>query len=527
MQQLKTPLLACNGITKRFGPVLANSDVSFALEQGKIHALLGENGAGKSTLLSILAGCYQPDSGEIRLKGAPVRFSTPAQALQAGVGIVHQRFLLVEALSVAENILLGLNRRTVRRYPPKRLQNLLREYGFQLDLSQQVSELSMGEKQCVEILKLLVREANVLLFDEPTAVLPSPAIQVLFATLNRLRAKGKAIALTSHKLDEVLLMADTITVMRQGAVVAPQLEARTVTGPEELAALMVGGSAPAPLPGAESNGHGQHSSGPSSVLELDDFSACVYDGYRAFKELRFSIQWGEIFCVVGVSGNGQEQLANVLAGVYQAEHGTVRFQGRTYKARDWKPARWEVAYVPEDRYAMGTIPDMSLAENYLLTRMDASGKGPLLDMKGARRRVAQGIADFAIAGATPNTPARKLSGGNLQKFLLFRELDQHAPLFIAANPTQGLDVLAAADIRSALVAMKEECAILLFTADLDEALLLADRVAVMYRGRLKLAAAHRKDRENPAAAAALRRRIGLFMAGIREDGSKMNVTHNG
>ncbi len=522
-----TPILSCSGISKRFGEVQANQAVSLELKAGKIHALLGENGAGKSTLLSILSGSYQPDCGEIRLNGAPVHFTKPAQALRAGVGIVHQRFLLVHELSIAENILLGLERSIARNYTPAKLTKLIDDYGFNLNLSQLAGELSMGEKQCVEILKLLVRKANILLFDEPTAVLPSPAIEVFFQTLNRLRSNGKAIAITSHKLDEVMLMADTITVMRRGAIVAAELDSQLISGPEELAELMVGGSIPSPISNAEHDKRANDRSDLLPVIEVSNFSAQFQDRYRAFKELNFSIKWGEIFAVVGVSGNGQEELADVLAGVNQAEIGTVRFQGRTYAAEDWKPSRSEVAYVPEDRYGMGTIAEMSLVENYLLTRQNMSGNGLLLDFNKARKRVMQGIESFSISGARPGTPAGKLSGGNLQKFLLFRELDQHAPLFIASNPTQGLDVLAAADIRNELQTLKQESAILLFTTNLDEALLLADSIAVMYRGRLTLAASQRQKRRDQAADSILRRHIGLLMAGVREDGSKLYATHDG
>ena len=447
------------------------------------------------------------------------RFSKPARALVAGVGIVHQRFLLVEEFSIAENILLGLDRKARRKFPPAKLKQLLEEYGFTLNLSQMAGELSMGEKQCVEILKLLVREVNVLLFDEPTAVLPGPAIEVLFETLNRLRSRGKAIVFTSHKLDEVLLMADEITVMRKGKVVSEHLDAERIANPDQLATLMVGGDLPAVATDSCPPDCPERPANQIPVIELSNFTATVYDRYCPFQEVSFSILWGEIFCIVGVSGNGQEQLADAVAGVYPADFGKVRFQGETFAARDWRPKRFEVAYVPEDRHAMGTIPDMSLTENYLLTRHNLDSQGLLLDMTKARQRVRQGIESFAIAGATPETAAGSLSGGNLQKFLLFRELDHHAPLFVAATPTQGLDVLATTDIRNELLALKQKSAVLLFTSDLEEALLLADSIGVMFRGQLTLAVKDRKNRQNPEAVIQLRHHLGLLMAGARQNDS--------
>ena len=487
-----TPLLACRGLTKRFGPFTANAAVDLDLFAGRVHALLGENGAGKSTLMHMLSGRYRPDAGSILLQGQPVRFASPAQSLRRGIGMVHQRFLLVEPLTVAENLSLGLG----RLVSAAEVRDLSQRFGVAVDPVRRVEDLSMGERQRVEILKLLARDARVLILDEPASVLAPEEARELYALLRVLARDGRAVVFISHKLEEIGRSADEVTVLRRGRVVARGLAPASDLDPADLARLMTGGE-PAPV---DQSARPE----PGEVVFAGTGLAGGDSRGMGFSGIDLTVRRGEIFAVVGVAGNGQEDLAAALGGVRPFAAGEITFLGQGLPAQRWGGHRRAVAYVPEDRHGRATAPDLDLTDNYLLTA--ACGAGFLPDFAEAGRRVRRALEAFRIAAPGPGARARQLSGGNLQKFILARELDREAPLLVAEQPTQGLDVAALAEIQAVLRRAASDRAVILFTGDPEEALALGSRVAVMYRGRLA-------GTLNPADPGALDR-VGRLMAGL-------------
>ena len=498
------PILSCQGVTKRFGPVLANQGVDLDVESGRIHAILGENGAGKSTLMSILAGRYRPDSGTITLRGREVRFSSPAQALQLGVGMVYQRFMLVEPLTVEENVRLAaggppnrMNAAGVRR----EMADLSRRYGLEVDPDKKIWQLSMGERQRVEIIKLLIKKAEILIFDEPTAVLAQPEIESFFQVLRKMKADGRAVLFITHKLEEVLAVADRISILRRGRMVAG-LKPEEIHSKRELARLMVGREIVLRVDKDESV--------PGEiVLETAGLSGMGEKGRPAFEDISLAVRRGEILSVVGVAGNGQAALAAGLAGLSPLKDGHITFNGRRYPASTWSKIRPAgLAYVPEERYSTGSIGAMSLTDNFILTRVADYVRHGLLDGAAARGDTLKAIEDFGIVAEGPETKAGHLSGGNLQKLILARELSRLPDLFIAEQPTQGLDIKATEEVWQSLIQARSRSAVLLFTGDLREALSLSDRIAVIFRGRI-LAVIEARDAEAMSG-------IGLLMAGSRE-----------
>ena len=472
------PVLALTDITKTFGEVRANQGVSWTLAAGRIYALLGENGAGKSTLMSILAGRYQPDSGEIQRQGRPVRLQSPSQALAAGIGMVYQRFMLVEPLTVSENILLQPG--PIRLKPTRevqRISELARRYGLAVDPRATVDKLSMGERQRVEILKLLYRQADILIFDEPTAVLTHAEIDSLFAVFRQLKAEGKTVVFITHKLEEVMAVADEIAVMRRGRMVR-RLAADQVVSYHDLARLMVGREIilsvdkPSLTVG-------------EAVLEVRGLRGPAGTGRPTFQDITFEVRRGEIFTITGVAGNGQEDLVAGLAGLAPLSGGTLTFRNRTYKAFRWHREKTDgMAYIPEDRDNTGAIAAFNLIENFMLTRLASFAGSMVIDRRRAARATTDAVTRFAIQGSGIRGRAGHLSGGNLQKLILARELSRQPDLLIAEQPTQGLDVRATEEVWQTLLRHRETAAILLVTGDLKEALSLSDRIAVMFRGRI-------------------------------------------
>jgi general nucleoside transport system ATP-binding protein len=471
------------GIVKRFPGVLANDHVDFEAAAGEVHALLGENGAGKSTLSNILTGLYRPDEGEIRLHGRAVEFGGPRDALDAGVGMVHQHFRLVEPLTVAENVVLGDHRgegRTFRLHPrriERRVAELSSRYGLAVDPRARIWQLSVGEQQRVEILKALYREARILILDEPTAVLTPQEAEVLFETLREMAGEGRTVIFISHKLHEVKSVADRVTVLRGGRSIAtvPIAEAT----PRSLASLMVGrelGDSAAPA---------ERSAG-EPVLEVDDVWTPGDRGEDAVRGVSLTVRAGEIVAVAGVAGNGQRELAETIAGLRAPSKGRVRVRGKALRPGDPRSAiAAGVAYVPEDRMGTGVAPSLSIASNLVLKsyRQGHVSRGPLLRLRRIRDHAVELIRRYRIAAPGPMVPARLLSGGNLQKLVLAREFSGRPRLLVAASPTRGLDVGAIEAVHSYLrEAAGEGIAVLLLSEDLDEILSLADRVAVMYEG---------------------------------------------
>lgn len=495
--------LELSGITKRFGPTVANDAVSIMAHAGEIHALLGENGAGKSTLMSILSGRYHPDEGEIRLNGEAVRFESPADALRRGVGMVHQRFMLVEAFTVAENVALAAGGSMILDLPGEsaRIRELSERFGLEAHPDRKVCELSMGERQRVEILKLLRLGAQVLIFDEPTSVLTPTEIDSFCEVLRTLRREGRTIVFITHKLEEALELSDRISILRRGKLVARTTPAEA-GGKRNLARMMVGREVifaidkpPVPL-------------GPQ-VLGVKRLTGGNEPGRPAFQDIDLNLRRGEVLAVVGVAGNGQTELTEALAGLAPCFAGSIEFGGTAHPGALWAKARKDaLAYVPEDRHHEGSIPPLSLTHNFLLTRLKDFTRGMLLDWTGGSAATRQAIERFAIKAEGPEQASGELSGGNLQKLLLARELSRRPEVLVVHQPTQGLDVGASEDVWRSLLEAREHAGVLIVTGDLTEALTLADRVAVMFAGRI-LGVVDAADPDQVA-------RISPMMAGVRQ-----------
>jgi simple sugar transport system ATP-binding protein len=467
------PAVQLQHISKSFGPVKANYDISLEIHQGRILALLGENGAGKSTLMSILAGQLQPDSGTIMLSGKPAQLKSTDKAINAGIGMVYQHFQLVEAMTVMENVFLGKAGSLILKKDAmhEEVTTLCRQYGMKLSPEKRIETLSMGEKQQVEILKLLHRKSNILIFDEPTAVLTPEEATSLFTTMRSMADQGKAIVFISHKLDEVMTIADDIAVLRRGEVV-DSMAKNTVSSTAELAERMVGREV---LLKVDRVPHEPK----QMVLKVDDLS------HLHLKNASLTVRQGEILGIVGVAGNGQKPLVEVICGLQKPENGTVQLLGKDWKKffarREWKNG---LSYIPEDRQGLATCRGLDLLDNFLLTTRDGFKKGPWLLRQEARKKAEGLLYEFDIRPPNLNAFAWQLSGGNLQKMVLSREFYRRPRLIVAEQPTQGLDIAAMEDIWKLLLKAREEAGILLVTGDLTEALALSDRIAVMFGGKI-------------------------------------------
>jgi general nucleoside transport system ATP-binding protein len=488
------------GITKHFGPVTASNQVDFQLEQGEIHALLGENGAGKTTLMRILYGLYSADEGQIYVNGEYARIVSPKDAIGLGIGMVTQHFTLVPTLTVAENAVMGY----VKGFSldPKRIQQDVQaaadRYGIEVKPSALVRHLSVGERQRVEILKSLYRNARVLILDEPTAVLVPQEVDVLFETLNRLRKDGMSIIFITHKLYEVMTICDRITVLRDGHVVGTVK--KTDTSQTELATMMVG---------RETFGvtrQGEHQQG-ELLLQIDDLHANDPKGLPALKGVTLAVHAGEILGIAGVSGNGQSELSEVLAGTLRSTSGPVMVAKAALTCRD--PDCFTAAGVgriPEDRHE-GVVGELTVAENLALENLDEFLTRGLLNQKKIQEHAVKLIAEYQIK-ASPSDRTRTLSGGNMQKVILARVLSRSPRVVIASQPTRGLDVGATEYVRTKLLEQRDRgAAVLLVSEDLDEVLAMSDRIAVIYEGRI-VGILSAKD--------ATVTKLGLLMSGARE-----------
>jgi general nucleoside transport system ATP-binding protein len=477
------PVVKMSGIVKRFPGVLANDHVDFELCSGEIHALLGENGAGKSTLMNVLAGLYKPDAGIIQINGKTVNFASPRDAIKAGIGMVHQHFMLVPSQTVTENVLLGLDDPSffmrLNEYDEK-IAELGEKYGLEVDPRAKVWQLSVGEQQRVELLKMLYRGAQVLIMDEPTAVLAPTEIDDLFQTLHSMTAQGKSIIFISHKLNEVATIADRITVLRRGKVTANGLPAKGVTT-QELARQMVGREVvfrvekiPA-KPG-------------DVVLDVRDVHAENDKGLPALRGLSLNVRAGEIVGVAGVAGNGQRELSQVISGLRKCTSGDVKLTGDLVSNR---PTLYGIqrglAYVPEDRTHVGSSPNLSVTDNVIMKkyRQAPISRGGLLDMNQATRFAKELKEAYDIIVPTVETPVRLLSGGNLQRVILAREISGEPAFMVAVQPTRGLDVGAIEGVHRLLLVQREAgSGVLLISEELEELFALADRIYVIYEGRI-------------------------------------------
>jgi general nucleoside transport system ATP-binding protein len=474
-------------IYKSFGPVNANRGASIQVARGEIHALVGENGAGKSTLMRILGGMYAPDAGTMEVNGRDVTGWTTADAIDAGVGMVHQHFMLVPTLTVAENMMLGREPTTGGQLDSGRVardvSELSKRTGLVVHPERKVADLSVGEAQRVEILKTLYRGAKILILDEPTAVLSPPEIDELWHVLRGMRERGETIVLITHKLDEVMEISDTITVMRQGQTIAQLMTSETT--PAAIARAMVGRDVQLAMD--YDTGHGTLDTGHETrpLFEVRDL---VVDGSRrasAVNGISFSIAPGEILGIAGVEGNGQTELLDALAGLRPVREGTISVGGRDITPLSVK-SRGDagLSHIPEDRHARGLILDYTVAENLILGQQHRFTTGVRLDNEAIVDNARRQIEAFDIRPAVPSVPARTLSGGNQQKIVIAREMSRAFQVLLAAQPTRGVDVGAIefihARLREARAAGK---AILLVSADLAEVLALSDRIAVMYGGK--------------------------------------------
>jgi simple sugar transport system ATP-binding protein len=469
-------------IVVRFPGVLANDRVNFILRQGEIHALLGENGAGKSTLMNVLSGLYRPTSGVIKIYGQPVVFNSPRAAIGDGIGMVHQHFMLVPSQTVTENILLGLNEPrfflNLATYDQKILA-LQDQFGLRVDPKAKIWQLSVGEQQRVEILKMLYRGAKILIMDEPTAVLAPQEIDELMTTMRSMTEQGKSIIFISHKLDEVTTVADRVTVLRRGRVTAEGESMAGVTK-ADLARLMVGREV------VFTFSKEIRQPGPV-VLSLRGVGAENDKGIAALKEVSLEVRSGEILGIAGVAGNGQSELAQVITGLRPCQ-GSITINGQEIgNAPPIQAIRQGVAHIPEDRHHVGSAPNLSITDNTIMKdyRRPPIGNGWTVDNTAARSRAQQLKAAYDILAPSVDIAAGKLSGGNLQKVILAREISAEPKLMIAVQPTRGLDVGAIEAIQRLLLAQRAAgAAILLISEELDELLSLSDRLAVLYDGQI-------------------------------------------
>jgi simple sugar transport system ATP-binding protein len=472
------------GITKRFPGVVANDGVTFEAAAGEVHALLGENGAGKTTLSNILTGLYRPDEGTIEVHGRPVTFHTPRDALDAGICMVHQHFRLVEPFTVAENVVLGDHRGEGKRLLvhsreiERRVAELGTRYGLAVHPRARIWQLSVGEHQRVEILKALYRQAQILIMDEPTAVLTPQEAKALFGTLRAMADAGQTVIFISHKLHEVKAIADRVTILRGGRTVATVDAAETT--PRSLSALMVGREVEI------TRREGRPPARAEVVLSLDGVRAAGDRGGEALKGITLDVRSGEIVGIAGVAGNGQRELAETIAGIRPVSAGTIRVDGRPLSSGDPRGAiEGGVAYVPEDRLGTGLAPSLSVAHNVSLKgyRRPPLSRGPLLALKRMVELARSLIRAYDVQAPGPGTPVRNLSGGNIQKLVLGREFQGEPRVLIAAQPTRGLDVGAIETVHAYLgSAAGNGVAVLLVSEDLDEIRALADRIVVMYDG---------------------------------------------
>ncbi len=500
-----TPVLEARHITKKFPGVIANEDVNLTLYEGEILALLGENGAGKSTLMNVIYGLYHPTEGEIWVKGQPVKMSNPNDAIQLGIGMVHQHFQLVPVMTVAENIMLGsesvrnglLDTRAVAR----RITELSERYGLAVDPYAMVEDLPVGVRQRVEIVKTLYRNADILILDEPTAVLTPQEIEGLFEVMNLLKGQGKSIIFITHKLKEVLRVADRIAVLRDGRV-AGEADPKTATQ-NTLAALMVGREVILTVDKTPST--------PGDiVLDMQGVTARNDLGQLALNHASLQVRAGEIVGVAGVQGNGQTELVEVLTGLRTTSEGRIAISGQdmTHASPRRVTAEGRSCHVPEDRHAYGMVDTYDVAHNLVLNTYYVApfAQGWNVREGAIRRHAEQLVEQYDVRTPSVDVFAGNLSGGNQQKMVVAREFSRDVKLLIAAQPTRGIDVGSIEFIHNQIVAKRDQgVAVLVVSAELDEILALADRIAVMYKGEI-VAIVPRAE--------ATREQLGLLMAGV-------------
>ncbi len=488
-------VLELDGITKRFGNLAAVDNVDFDLKEGEIHAVLGENGAGKSTLMNLIYGLHQPDTGEIRISGEPTRLASPRDAIAHGVGMVHQHFLLIQNLTVAENIALGTRDRGFRfrrDEANQKTRELSEQFGFAIDPEAYIWQLPVGLQQRVEILKALAADARILILDEPTAVLAPQEVDELFSILRRLKADDRSIIFISHKLKEVMTISDRVTVMRNGSKTYVTKTADTST--EALARQMMGNEPPVSQDDTELI---KEVASDDAALHLQDVVIRGNQGEIAVQGVSLEVRRGEIVGIAGVDGNGQVELAEALIGLRKVISGDIRLFDTSITNKTTADIRGlGVGYIPGDRQSAGLVVNFSISENLILDvhHLRSHRKHALLDKTGIGDDSERLIRNYDIRAPSKDIEAHALSGGNQQKIVLAREISRNPALLIAVNPTRGLDINAAEYVHKSLVAQRQASkAVLLISTELDEALALSDRVFVMFNGNLIDATSKRSD----------------------------------
>ena len=499
-------VLLLENITKEFPKVVANKNVSLRLEKGEVHALLGENGAGKTTLLNCVCGLFRPTSGQIYIGGKPTTIESCMDAVNHGIGMVHQHFMLVPELTVAENVILGLKRDKdffVRiDLVNKEVQELSDRYHFNLDPKALIKDLPVGMQQRVEILKTIYRQANIIILDEATAVLTPQEAEELFHIVENLTAKGKSVILITHKLSEVMRLADMVTVLRDGEVVGTVEKSKT--NENDLARMMVGRDVLFDF--TRGPAHNQ-----TTKLKVSDVTAIDSTGITRISGLSFSLHSGEILGVAGVDGNGQRELSEVLTGMMPFVDGTIELEGKVFKKLSTKESyRNSISHIPQDRQHTGLIMDRTIEKNLILAdywRPDYSRRG-LLDHGKIRAHAQDMIEQFNIKTSGSMASMKELSGGNQQKVVLARELSRGPEILIAVQPTRGLDIGATEFVRQKLIDERDRgTAVLLISTELEEILQIADRIAVLYKGEFMGIVKNQDVNINE---------LGLMMAGVRQ-----------
>ncbi len=492
------PFVSLVNITKKFGNNIANKDISLEVYPGEIVAILGENGAGKSTLMNILSGNLSPDSGKIYINGVEQKIRSPRHSFELGIGMVHQSFKLIPAFSAMENIVLGDKSYVVmdKKNLTSKIRDISTTYGLHIDPKKKIKHMCMGERQRVELLKLLYKDVKLLILDEPTTVLTPIETEKLFSSLENMKKQGKSIIFISHKLEEVLKISDKIVILRKGKIVG-KIPKKEVTSPEELAKKMVGKQVLFEI-------KKEYVEKEEEVLRLER----VCGDY--IKDISLNVKKGEIHAVVGVAGNGQKELIEIIYGFKRPVSGKISIMGISWdKFYNTKNTTKSISYIPEDRTQMGCCMELTLWENFLMTTRNIFSRSIFVKNKEAKKCTHTWLKKYKVSPLNIDLKARQLSGGNLQKVILARELFKRPRLIIAEQPSQGLDVQATEEGWNYLLEARKDSGILLITSDLKEALTLADRISVIFQGRIIVTfdATHKEKIEN----------IGLYMAGMEED----------